>query len=276
MLQFLSPYSELHRCKQENLEASKANKETLPGKFTRDDLNSFNVDQTYNSLLDSHPTYMAALAGTVMSHQKATDIKVNIFLFHNPGLCIKTQDPFRFGFGGRKTSRLVSLQSSLVLGAGQAIHIGHPRSFVTIQNITSLLFSAGRLPGPIVNLQHQLGLCHSKESGQKILDTLLQTVRQPIFDMKAEIEAALAAGQTSDGTGRTGPAGFLIESDNVSLEVIPWPTGLYSLLPVHPAETQHRRGAPRPVAPHDPEPSGDQPGAHWTHGVRIGCENKTE
>jgi hypothetical protein len=218
MLLFLSPYSQLLRCKLENLKASKDNKETLPGKFSRNDLNGFSVEKTYTSLLDSHPTYMAALAGTVMSHQKAADIKVTISIFIS--VCIVTQDPVRFGFGGRKTSRLVSLQSSLVLGAGQAIHIGHPRSFVTVQNITSLLFSAARLPGPLVNLQHQLGLCHSKESGQKILDTLLLTVQQPIIDMKAEIEAALAAGETSDGTGRTGPAGFLIESDNVSLEVI--------------------------------------------------------
>jgi hypothetical protein len=37
--------------------------------------------------------------------------------------------------------------------------------------------------------------------------------------MKEDIEAALARGETSDGTGRSGPAGFVIESDNVSLEV---------------------------------------------------------
>ena len=34
-----------------------------------------------------------------------------------------------------------------------------------------------------------------------------------------EVEEALASGQQSDGTGRTGPAGFSLESDNVSLEV---------------------------------------------------------
>ena len=52
-----------------------------------------------------------------------------------------------------------------------------------------------------------------------ILDNLLQTVQGPIIRIKREIEDALEAGNISDGTGRTGPAGFIIESDNVSLEV---------------------------------------------------------
>jgi hypothetical protein len=52
-----------------------------------------------------------------------------------------------------------------------------------------------------------------------ILDSLLETVQQPVKDMKAEVEEALGSGQQSDGTGRTGPAGFSLESDNVSLEV---------------------------------------------------------
>ena len=61
-------------------------------------------------------------------------------------------------------------------------------------------------------------LC-SMDSGKLMLDTLTKTVHAPILRMKAEIETALAAGEQSDGSGRTGPAGYMLESDNVSLEV---------------------------------------------------------
>ena len=47
----------------------------------------------------------------------------------------------------------------------------------------------------------------------------MATVQAPVLEMKLEIEEALASGLQSDGTGRTGPAGFTLESDNVSLEV---------------------------------------------------------
>lgn len=57
------------------------------------------------------------------------------------------------------------------------------------------------------------------DSGKLMLDTLIKTVHAPIMKMKAEIETALAAGEQSDGSGRTGPAGYMLESDNVSLEV---------------------------------------------------------
>ena len=59
----------------------------------------------------------------------------------------------------------------------------------------------------------------SMDSGKLMLDNLIKTVHAPILKMKAEIETALAAGEQSDGSGRTGPAGFMLESDNVSLEV---------------------------------------------------------
>ena len=49
---------------------------------------------------------------------------------------------------------------------------------------------------------------------------MIATVQAPVRDMKQEIEQALAAGLASDGTGRTGPAGFRVQSDNVSLVVI--------------------------------------------------------
>ena len=49
---------------------------------------------------------------------------------------------------------------------------------------------------------------------------MLITVQAPIEREKELIEQALSIGLKSDGTGRTGPAGFLIESDNVSLEVV--------------------------------------------------------
>jgi hypothetical protein len=59
--------------------------------------------------------------------------------------------------------------------------------------------------------------------------------------------------------GRKGPAGFIIESDNVSLEVI-----MKCLLQTHPsltereAETQHRRGTQRTVPAYDTEHSHHQ------------------
>ena len=59
----------------------------------------------------------------------------------------------------------------------------------------------------------------SIDSGKLILDNLLVTVKAPIIALKEDIEEALSNGHCSDGTGRTGPPGFMIESDNVSLEV---------------------------------------------------------
>ena len=49
---------------------------------------------------------------------------------------------------------------------------------------------------------------------------MLITVQAPIQREKELIEKALSTGLKSDGIGRTGPAGFIIESDNVSLEVV--------------------------------------------------------
>ena len=117
--------------------------------------------------------------------------------------------------------------------AGQALHVGHPRSFNTIQSVNSVLLSAARVPGPMVGLQNQLGfshrfsslrfiktLCHSMKSGNQILDNLLESVKDPVFREKEEIERALRAGKRPTGAlGRSGPRGFVLESDNVSLEV---------------------------------------------------------
>lgn len=47
----------------------------------------------------------------------------------------------------------------------------------------------------------------------------METVQKPILEQKRKIEVCLAAGEESDGSGLIGPEGFVLESDNVSLEV---------------------------------------------------------
>ena len=101
---------------------------------------------------------MYALAGTMMSSQLYDEIEVCYKCKYQ--LLYFFQNPVRFGFGGKGSNRLVSLKPSIVQSASQAIHIGHPRSFNSVQNINSLLFSASRLSGPLIGLQHQLGFSH--------------------------------------------------------------------------------------------------------------------
>ena len=110
----------------------------------------------------------------------------------------------------------------------------------------------------------------SSKSGTAILDNLLKTVQAPVVDMKTEIEAALARGEASDGTGRTGPAGFIIESDNVSLEVTSFSNKYFatnSHPPEHQAETQHGGGPPGSEPAHDPDYRNHQQGQDGEHEV---------
>ena len=107
--------------------------------------------------MDSHPTLIYALAGTMMSSQQYDEIEVCYKFKHQVLIFFFLQNPVRFGFGGKGSNRLVSLKPSIVESASQAIHIGHPRSFNSVQNINSLLFSASRMSGPLIGLQHQLG-----------------------------------------------------------------------------------------------------------------------
>ena len=156
------------------------------------------------------------------------------------------QVPYRFGFGGKQRSSKICLKSSLCWAASQAMHIGHPRSFNTVQSLTSVFLSSARVSGPLVSLLNQLGLSHrsstnetnpshlepfpnqliissklfSAKSGNIILDSLLEGVSVPVLEMKKEIEEYHREGRTCRGAkGRTGPAGFCAVSDNVSLEV---------------------------------------------------------
>ena len=119
---------------------------------------------------------MYSLAGTMMAHQGPEDIQVGFFVVFKLLLCPYNhhtllkgskghtkcfpcwQVPFRYGFGGKRKSDKISLKASLCLAAGQALHLGHPRGFNTIQNVTSILFAASRLPGPLTGLANQLGL----------------------------------------------------------------------------------------------------------------------
>lgn len=146
------------------------------------------------------------------------------------------QEPYRFGFGGSCSGAKVSLKTALCVAAGQALHLGHPHSFNVTQNLTSVLLSASRVSGPLTGLQNQLGFsqrwfCASRKpfiilftfsalTGNRILDSLLKSVRRPILDMKVEIEESQGKGLKCSGAkGRTGPAAFTAVSDNVSLEV---------------------------------------------------------
>ena len=62
----------------------------------------------------------------------------------------------------------------------------------------------------------------SAASGTLILDRLLDTVRQPIFEMKAVVERGLEHRKTNGSganKGKIGPPGGTLAGDNVSLEV---------------------------------------------------------
>ena len=62
--------------------------------------------------------------------------------------------------GGKGSSQRVNLQHSLVQLAGTAQHLGRPRTHTLVQNMNTVLNSAARVPGPLYQLQHQLGICH--------------------------------------------------------------------------------------------------------------------
>ena len=103
-------------------------------------------------------TLMHAMGGTVMSHQTPEDIQVLLFYYKKYVTnSTNSQSPFRYGYGGTLSNRKVSLMSNINICVGQAIHLGHPKSFNTTQNMNSVLLSSMRVPGPLICLQNQLG-----------------------------------------------------------------------------------------------------------------------
>ena len=65
-----------------------------------------------------------------------------------------------------------------------------------------------------------ISLYRSTKTGNKILDNLLPSVASPVIRMREDIESVHQGKRRNSGIlGRSGPAGFIIEADNVSLEV---------------------------------------------------------
>jgi hypothetical protein len=67
------------RCKKQALAASKAQKETPPRFFAQANFDQFKTGACYESLLQSHPALMYALAGTAMTNQPPSEIQVACF-----------------------------------------------------------------------------------------------------------------------------------------------------------------------------------------------------
>ena len=69
----------IYRCKKEAATAAKDWKDPQPSQFSRQHLESFEINNEYNKLLRSHPTLMHALAGTAQSTGSSAQVFYNHF-----------------------------------------------------------------------------------------------------------------------------------------------------------------------------------------------------
>ena len=148
----------VNRCRREGQKSAMKSQDSRPSTFTRLDLESFSVEGTCAELWENNPTLMSALCGTMATHQKFSDMEVINYIQIGNGNFV--QAPYRYGLGGRGSNRLVNLQHSIAVLGKTALHLGYPRSHNSMTNMFTVLNSCARVPGPLYNLQHQLGLCH--------------------------------------------------------------------------------------------------------------------
>ena len=66
------------RSKSEALEGSKHTTEPGPDSYSKVDMDNFTYSSYYDYLLDTFPTLMHVLAGTMMSHQGPEEIEVRL------------------------------------------------------------------------------------------------------------------------------------------------------------------------------------------------------